>query len=310
LKTVADATEIRRRILRAFEAAELEAETGVRGAALVGAGAGGAGADSLAREWLTFVIVGGGPTGVEVAGSIGELARFALTRDFRHIDTRKTKIIVVEAGPRLLAAFPPELSEKAAASLGRLGVVVRVNSRVSQVLPDGVRIGDEKISARTVIWAAGVVASPAGQWLSAEMDRAGRVRVGPGLSLPDHPEIFVIGDTSTLEQDGKPLPGVAPVAIQEGRYVGRVLDRRARSASRGAEAPFHYVDKGNLATIGRSYAIADIRGLKLHGFLGWLVWVVVHIYYLIGFRNRAFVLMEWAWAYFTFGRGARLITDR
>jgi NADH dehydrogenase len=294
LKTVTDATEIRRRILRAFETAEMHAEMKLD--------------PDAACEWLSFVIVGGGPTGVEVAGSIGELARFALTQDFRHIDTRSTQIFVIEAGPRLLAAFPTELAHRAATALKKLGVVVRTGARVEQVLPDGVMVQGEKIRARTVIWAAGVVASQAGHWLSAEMDRHGRVKVSPDLSLPGNPEIFVIGDTSTLEQDGKPLPGLAPVAIQEGRFVARLLNERARG--RPGPTTFHYVDKGNLATVGRTYAIADIHGLKLYGFVGWIVWAIVHIYFLIGFRNRAMVVMEWSWAWLTFGRGARLITDR
>jgi NADH dehydrogenase len=289
LKTISDATEIRRRILRAFETAEAEQDP-VR-----------------ARPWLTFVIVGGGPTGVEVAGSIGELARFALNRDFRHIDTRQTRIILVEAGPRVLASFPASLSERAGRMLARLGVEVRTGARVSSVLEDGVLIGSERIEARTVIWAAGVVASKAGTWLGAETDHAGRVKVRADLSLPGNPEVFVIGDTATLEQDGRPLPGVAPVAMQQGRYVGKLLKAKLSGREVG---PFHYVDKGNLATIGRRYAVADIRGLRLSGFLGWVVWAFVHIYYLIGFRNRAVVMLEWAWAYFTFGRGARLITDR
>jgi NADH:ubiquinone reductase (H+-translocating) len=290
LKTVVDAIEIRRRVLLAFEGAETETDA------------------EKAREWLTFVVVGGGPTGVEVAGSIGELARFALARDFRHIDPASARVILVEAGPRVLASFPPELSERSVRMLAKLGVEVRAGQRVEQVDAEGVMASGRRIKARTVVWAAGVVASQASRWLGAEADRAGRVKVGSDLTLPGHPEIFVIGDTASVSQDGKPLPGVAPVAMQEGRFVGRQI---ARAVSRGErEAAFRYVDKGNLATIGRRYAVADIHGLKLSGFVGWIVWVAVHIYYLIGFRNRLLVLLEWAWAYVTYGRGARIITDR
>jgi NADH dehydrogenase len=296
LKSVGDATEIRRRILRAFESAELQADPELNGD------------PKLAREWLTFAIVGGGPTGVEIAGSIGEMARFALKRDFRHIDTRNARIILIEAHDRVLSGFPPSLSERAAGKLARLGVEVRTGSRVEEIQKDGVMVAGEKIPAHTVIWAAGVVASPAGRWLSAEMDRAGRVKVAPDLSVPGHPEIFVIGDTATLEQDGQSLPGVASVALQQGKYVGKLISRRL--AGKSDPAPFRYLNKGNLATVGRTFAVADIHGLKLSGFIGWVVWVFVHIYYLIGFRNRLIVLTEWALAYLTFRRGARLITDR
>lgn len=289
LKTLTDATRIRRRILMAFERAETELDPARRAAD------------------LTFAIVGGGPTGVELAGSIAELAHRALRSDFRHINPEQTRILLIDAGARILAAFPEVLAQKAARYLGKLGVELLLNGRVEQVGAEGVTVSGKRIAARTVIWAAGVVASPAGHWLGADTDRSGRVRVQPDLTLPGAPEIFVIGDTALLEQDGAPLPGVAPVAIQQGRYVGEVLAARARGSSAPAR-PFHYWNKGNLATVGRSFAVADFGRFRLSGFIAWLTWLVVHVYYLIGFRTRIIVLIEWAWAYFTFQRGARLIT--
>ncbi len=289
LKSVADATGIRQKILQAFERAELEPDARRRGAL------------------LTFVIVGGGPTGVELAGAIAELAHAALASDFRRIRPEMTRIVLLEAAPRVLVAFPEGLAAKAAAALERLGVEVRAGTAVESVDERGVVAAGRRIEAGTVLWAAGVLASPAGKWLGAETDRAGRVRVRPDLSVPGHPEIFVIGDTAgCLDERGTPLPGIAPVAMQQGRYVAGVIRRRVAGAR--APRPFRYVDKGNLATVGRSFAIADFKHLRLSGFIGWVTWLAVHIYYLIGFRNRLLVMLQWAWAYFTFQRGARLIT--
>ena len=288
LKSLTDATAIRRRILLAFEAAELEQ-------------------DELARRaWLTFVIVGGGPTGVELAAAIAELSRHALVDDFRHIDPSLTRILLVEAAPRLLNAFPESLAQDAERDLKRLGVEVRVGQAVQTVDDEGVMIARERIAAKTVLWAAGVTASPAGRWLGAETDRAGRVLVQPDLSVPGHPEIMVLGDTAHVEEKGRLLPGVAPVAMQQGTYAGK----RVLKLLRGQQTkPFHYVDKGNLAIIGRRAAIADFGWLRLHGFVAFVVWAVVHIFYLINFRNRLLVITQWAWAYLTAQRGARLITQ-
>jgi len=256
---------------------------------------------------LTFVIVGGGPTGVELAGAIAGLARKSIARDFRHIDSSTARILLVEAAPRLLATFPESLARKARRELERDGVEVQTGAAVEGVDADGVLIAGKRVSARTVIWAAGVKASSAGKWLGAEADRAGRVRVEPDLSVPGHPEIFVIGDTASLTEDGKLLPGVAPVAMQEGRYVARLIRRRLVGARN--KKPFHYRDKGNLATVGRAFAIADLGFIKLSGFTAWVTWLVVHIFYLIGFRNRLLVMIQWAWAYLTYQRGARLISE-
>jgi NADH dehydrogenase len=290
LKSIADARRIREKILLSFESAEVESEERVR------------------RALLNFVIVGGGPTGVELAGSIAELAHVALASDFRHINPQATRVILVEAGPRILAGFPDDLAAKASRALANLGVEVRVNARVESISAEGAVISGQLLEARTVIWAAGVKASPAGQWLKAEVDQAGRVKVGADLTVPGHPEIFVIGDTaSVLGEGGKPLPGQAPVALQQGTYVASVIATRAKG-SKTPPPPFHYLDKGNLATIGRSSAIAEMGRIHLSGFLAWCAWLLVHIYYLIGFRNRVVVMIEWAWAYFTFQRGARLIT--
>jgi len=287
LKTIVDATAIRRKILLAFESAEMELNP------------------ERKQPYLTFVIVGGGPTGVELAGSIAELAHKALKADFRYIDPKATRIILIEAGSKLLAAFPKRLSQGARDELGRLGVEVMTDQRVEHVDEQGVVVSGQRILAKTVIWAAGVIASPAGKWLEAETDRAGRVNVGEDLSIAGHPEIFVIGDVAAKVQDGKPLPGVSPVAMQEGRYVGRLIANRIKGLT---TAPFRYFNKGNMATVGRAYAVCDLGPLKIRGFLAWVLWVFVHIYYLIGFRTRIVVLLEWAWAYLTFQRGARLIT--
>jgi NADH dehydrogenase len=288
LKSLMDATTIRRDILLAFEAAETEPDP------------------EACRALMTFALVGAGPTGVELAGAIAELANRALAADFRHIDPRSARILLLEAGPRILAGFPEDLAESAKHALERMGVEVLTNAKVEAVDAEGVTVGGKRIPCRTVIWAAGVLASPAGKWLNAPTDRNGRVLVEPNLSVPGHPDIFVIGDTATLQQDGKPLPGVAPVAMQQGRYVGALIQSRLRGQSE--PPPFHYKDKGNLATVGRKFGIVQIGKLKLRGFIAWLFWLGVHIFFLIGFRNRLLVLIQWAWAYITYERGARLIT--
>ncbi len=288
LKTIDDATYIRRRILLAFEKAETEADP-----------------DERARL-LNFVVVGGGPTGVEMAGAIAELANRALAADFRSIDPRCARIILVEAAPRLLTPFDPSLSDAAKRSLEQLGVDVRLGTAVTACDAEGASVGKDRIESRTVIWAAGVMASPAGRWLGAETDRAGRAKVNPDLSLPGYPDIFVIGDTAfATGADGKPLPGVAPVAKQQGQYVAALLIARAEGR---AVAPFRYRDFGSLATIGRKRAVAQLGRLRIKGFVAWLLWSVAHIYFLIGFRNRLIVAMNWAWNYVTFQRGTRLIT--
>ena len=289
LKSLEDAIELRRRILLAFEQAEAETDPVEK------------------RNLLSFAIIGAGPTGVELAGAIAEIARHALASDFRNIDPRSTRVVLIEAGPRILSGFEPPLAADAQRRLVALGVEVRVSSLVQSCNRDGVVIGEELIPARTIIWAAGVAASPAARWLGAPADRAGRVIVDPDFSVPGHDGIFVIGDTSSaLGRDGKPLPGLAPVAKQQGHYVGRVI--AAHVTGRPHPPPFRYRNYGNLATLGRSAAIADFGWLKLTGFLGWVMWSMVHIFYLIGFRNRLIVALDWFWAYLTFERGARLIT--
>ncbi len=288
LKTVEDATFLRRKILLAFEKAEQEPDAAER------------------RRLLTFVVIGGGPTGVEMAGAIIELARRALQADFRTIDPRSARVILVEAGPRLLPAFDARLSEKARQSLEGLGVDVRLSATVTDCDAAGVRMGPERIESRTVIWAAGVRASRAGKWLAAETDRVGRAKVRPDLSLPGHPNVFVIGDTAhALDAESEALPGVAPVAKQQGAYVAKVIE--ARLAGRDAP-PFRYRDFGSMATIGRKSAVAQIGRLRLAGYPAWWLWGLAHIYFLIGFRNRLAVVMNWAWNYLTFQRGTRLIT--
>ena len=289
LKKIDDATAIRRRILTAFENAE-SAET-----------------PEERKRFLTFVVIGAGPTGVEMAGAIAELAHVALRHDFRTIDPREARVMLVEAGPRVLAAFPPALSDSAQAALQRLHVEVRLGTPVSNCDEGGVTIGDEHVPAATIIWAAGVAASAAAHWLGVDKDRIGRVPVGPDLTVPGHPEIFVIGDTaSAAGKDGQPLPGLAPVAKQQGAYVARVL--RARLAGKSPPPPFRYRDYGTMATIGRRSAVADFGWLRLDGTLAWLMWGLIHITFLIGFRNRAVVMLEWIWSYVTFQSGARLIT--
>ena len=289
LKTIDDATRLRRTILLAFERAEGEMD-----------------ADEMHRL-MTFVVVGGGPTGVELAGAIAELARYALARDFRAIDPTMSRIVLLEAGPRILPSFPESLSAAAQRALEKLGVEVRVNEAVTQCDDIGVTAGGMRIDAGTVVWAAGVAASPAAEWLGAKHDRVGRVEVEADLTLPGHPEIFVLGDTArALDERGNPLPGVAPVAKQEGKYVATVIEARAlRNTPPG---PFHYNNLGNLATIGRTGAVADFGFVRLTGRPAWFMWGLAHIYFLIGFRNRLAVALDWLWAYVTFQRGARLIT--
>jgi NADH dehydrogenase len=288
LKKIEDATDIRRKVLLAFERAETS------------------GNPAEHKRLLSFVIIGGGPTGVELAGAIAELGRKALARDFRNIDPRETRVVLVESGKRLLAAFPESLSAAAQQALERLGVEVRLGTPVGHCDDRGVIVGDERIEARTILWAAGVAASPAAKWLGAEKDRAGRVLVGPDLTLPGHPEIFVIGDTALAKDAvGKPLPGIAPVAKQEGAYVAALI--RARLGGRTLP-PFRYRHLGNLATIGRRAAVADFGRIRLTGRIAWLLWGIVHVYFLIGFRNRLAVLIDWLWAYVTYHRGSRLIT--
>ena len=289
LKSIEDALEIRNRFLAAFERAE--------------------GVEDPARRRIeqTIVVVGGGPTGVELAGIIPAIAREALRRDFRRIDTRDTRVILVEGGSRLLPSFPEPLSERARRDLVELGVDVRLGSIVTAVDEGGVNIGAERIDAGTVLWAAGNAASPLARSLGVPLDRAGRVVVEPDLSLPGHPEIFVVGDVAAVTMpEGGLVPGVAPAANQEGRHAARnILRRLAGEPTR----PFRYLNKGNLATIGRHHAVADFGRLRLTGAIAWWFWLFVHILYLVGFRNRISVLIQWAYAYFTYQRGARLITD-
>ena len=289
LKHIVDATAIRRRILMAFEVAEAEN-------------------DSAALEKLrTFVIVGGGPTGVEMAGAVAELALKSLPGDFRRVDPRNARVLLVEAGPRLLSSFPERLSEYAKDALERLGVEVRLLSPVTRCDAGGVELGEERIPSATVVWAAGVAASPAAAWLGAEADRAGRVLVGTDFSVPAHPGVFAIGDTALYrDRDGRPLPGVAPVAKQQGDWVGRLIARRA--AGRPDPAPFRYRDAGQLATIGRRAAVVDFGRLRVKGWLAWWFWGIVHVYFLINARSRMIVAIEWLWSYLTYDRGARLIT--
>ncbi len=288
LKKIEDATELRRRILIAFERAETESDMAER------------------SRLLTFVVVGGGATGVEMTGAIAELARHALASDFRNIDPRDARVVLVEAGPRVLPVFHPSLSDYAKQTLETMGAEVILNRAVTAVGESGVTLGDDHIESRTVIWAAGVRASPAGKWLDAETDRAGRVIVNPDLSVPTHPDIFVLGDTALLkDEDGRPLPGVATVAEQQGRYVAKLLAARTR----GKELPpFRYRNPGILATIGRSRAVAEIGRWRFTGFAAWMLWSFVHIYGLIGFRSRYVVALSWLWAYLTYERGTRLIT--
>ena len=288
LKTLDDALEVRRRILLAFELAEREQDPAVR------------------EALLTFVIVGGGPTGVELAGAISEIARHTIARDFRSIDPSQARVVLVEAGPRVLSMYPPELSASAERTLRSLGVEVRTNAMVTAITPEAVHVGDALIPTRTALWAAGAVASPVAKSLGAPLDRNGRVLVEPDLSVPGHPEIFVVGDLAHFaHQTGKPLPGVAQVAIQQGRAAAENVWRTIAGQPR---RPFRYHDLGNMAIIGRGAAIADLGRLRLTGPLAWLVWAFIHVFNLIGFDNRVLVMWQWAWSYLTWQRGARLIT--
>ena len=288
LKSITQATTVRRRILLAFEMAEKERDPEKRSAL------------------LTFVMVGAGPTGVEMAGAIGGLAHKTLVSDFRHINPKEARIVLVEALPRILPAFDEGLANKAHKTLNRLGVEVRVSSPVEAIDSEGVVVAGERIPAKTVIWTAGVAASPAGRWVGTETDRAGRAKVGSDLSVPGHPNIFVIGDTSSFTQDGKPVPGVAPAAIQEGQYVAALIADKV--AGKVHTQTFHYVDKGNMAVIGRFYGIVSLGKMRLAGVVAWFLWLVLHLMFLIGFRNRLVVAFQWLVYFTTFRRGARLIT--
>jgi NADH dehydrogenase len=296
LKTIEQATQIRHKILYAFEAAEKEDDPQKR------------------REWLTFVLVGAGATGVELAGALGEIAHDTLRRDFRSIRPEEAVILLLEGAPRVLTAFDPKLSAKAEAALSRIGVTTRTNVLVTNIDQTGVTVktasGVERIGARTVIWSAGVHASPFGEVLQrragATLDRGGRVVVGPDCGVPGHPEIFVIGDLGHFEEKGRPLAGVAQVAMQQGAYVAKLIRRRLSGDS--AQGPFHYFDKGTLAVIGRAAAVGQIGPLRISGLLAWLVWLFIHLMYLVEFSNRLLVFIHWGFLYLTFDRGARLIT--
>lgn len=288
LKTIEDALEIRRRVLLAFELAERQSVAGE------------------ATEPLNFVVVGGGPTGVELAGTLAEITKHVLAHEFRSIDPSRARILLLEGGPRVLPAYAEDLSRSAEEQLRHLGVDVRTNTMVTQVEPGAVRFGDARIVAPVILWAAGVAASPLGKKLGVAFDRAGRVQVQPDLSIAGHPEVFVIGDLASLkDENGKPLPGVAPVAMQEGMFVAKMIRRDLAGKPRER---FQYWDKGSLATIGRAAAVAQFGKLHISGFVAWLAWLFIHIFFLIGFRNRLLVFIQWAWSYVTYERGARLIT--
>ena len=289
LKSLEDALQIRRRVLLAFERAERETDTVRR------------------HAYLTFVVVGGGPTGVEMAGAVAEIRRYALRRDFRHIDPAEATVMLLEGGPRLLPSYPESLSDKAKQKLRRLGVEVRTDTLVTDIRPGCVSAAGWTIPTQTVIWAAGNTASPVLRCLNTPLDRVGRAIVEPDCTIPGHPEVFVLGDAASFDhQEGGTLPGICPVAIQMGEYTARVIQGDLAGRPRRA---FRYWDKGQLAVIGRGQAVADIWKLHFGGFLAWLVWIFVHIFFLIGFRNRVLVLLQWAWSYFTYSRGARLITE-
>jgi NADH:ubiquinone reductase (H+-translocating) len=294
LKRIEDATRIRRSILIAFEKAEIIADPDEQ------------------HRLLTFVIVGGGATGVEMAGAIAEIARQTLSADFRRIDPRSARIVLIEAGNRLLPAFPPKQSDYVRDTLMRAGVTVMTDTMVTKCDEHGVDLNSGRLDAATIIWAAGVTASPAARWLGAEADRAGRVKVAPDLSVPGHPDIFVIGDVAAVtNKNGAPVPGVAPAAKQMGQYVGKLIAARiaGKPNSNSKSKPFRYMHVGDLATIGRRAAVVKLGRLHLRGFIGWLFWSVLHIYFLIGLRNRFIVAFSWFWSYLTFQRGARLITN-
>jgi NADH dehydrogenase len=288
LKSIEDALEIRSRVLFAYEAAERESDP------------------ELQRQWLTFVVVGGGPTGVELAGALAEISKKALAHDYHNFDPAEAKVVLVEAGPHLLSTYPQDLSEKARRSLERLGVDVRTGTIVTEVQCDGVRAGPDWISARTVLWGAGVAASPLARTMGIELDRAGRVRVTPALTVPGHDDVFIVGDLAALEQDGKPIPGVAPAAMQEGKHAAKNI---IRSLKGQPLLPFRYWDRGIFSVIGRGAAVGiAFERFKISGFLAWAAWLAIHIFFLIGFRNRIAVLMNWAYSFFTLRRNAQLIT--
>ena len=289
LKTIEDATEIRRKLLLAFERAETERDPAAQ------------------ARLLTFVLVGGGPTGVEMAGAVAELAKATLARDFHNIDPRAARIVLVEAGPRLLNGFPQHLADYALDALKDMGVDVRLDTPIEDIDEQGVVARGERIDTSAVVWCAGVRATPVGDWLGIETQSGGRVEVGSDLTVPQHPEIFVIGDAAAAKDaEGRPLPGLAAVATQQGDYVGRLLARRV--AGQADPGPFVYRNWGTMATIGRSSAVADFGRITMRGYLAWLLWGLVHIYLLIGFRNRLAVFVNWMWSWITYGRGARLIT--
>ena len=302
LKSLEEATEIRRRVLTAFEYAERTIDPDEE------------------KRYLTFVVIGGGPTGVELAGALGEISRYTLSRDFVHIDPKRTRVLLIEAGPRILPSFSEKLSQQASRDLERLGVTVWTSSFVTNVNEEGVWLGTERVRAATVLWAAGVQASELNRTLQLPLDKQGRAMVEEDCSIKDHPEVFIIGDQcnfshshdkpkndTTDQKPARPLPGLAPVAMQQGRAVAANIKRDLQGKPR---VPFHYNDKGQMATIGRRYAIVEVKAFKFSGFFAWLTWLFVHIYYLIGFKNRLFVLMQWSWSYFTFRRGARLIVQK
>jgi NADH:ubiquinone reductase (H+-translocating) len=306
LKSIEDALEIRRRVLLAFERAERVTDARER------------------RKLLTFAVIGGGPTGVEMCGAIAELARFVLSKDFRSSNPREAKVVLVEAGPRILPSFPEDLAQSAVEQLAEIGVEVQTNSRVVAIDRDGVELeGDdadevpglgsgrerERIAARTVLWGAGVRANDLARDLDVPLDRQGRVIVEQDCSIPGHREVFAIGDMARFEEKGQVLPGVSPVAMQQGRYVARLIRWESESDGSPPRSAFWYLDKGSMATIGRSRAIAWARGLKMRGFVAWLAWLFIHVFYLIGFRNRLVVLLNWFWSYLSYKRGARLITS-
>jgi NADH:quinone reductase (non-electrogenic) len=289
LKSVADALAIRNKVLEAFEQAEAEEDP------------------KLHQDLLTFVLVGGGPTGVEMAAALAVLVRTTLRSDFRRIDPTKARIVLIDAAPKILSTFAPDLSAVAEKHLEKLGVEVRSGHAVEKIDAQGVIVAGERISSKTVTWTAGVAPSPAGKWLGAETDRAGRVRVQNDLSVPGHPEIFVIGDTASLDQDGRPLPGVAQVAIQQGRYAGKLISRRVMG--KNGLKPFRYFDKGNMAVVGKGYAILQSGKVRLHGLIAWFAWAFIHITFLAQLGLRISVFLQWAWLFLTGERGSRLIVD-
>jgi NADH dehydrogenase len=290
LKTIEQATEIRRRVLLAFEKAEIEKDRDRK------------------KEFMTFAIVGGGPTGVELAGAIGEMSRFTLSKDFRNIDPKLTRIVLIEAGPRILPMYSEKLSSKATRDLEKLGVQVWTSSMVTNIDEDGVDVGSERLNTKTVLWAAGVQPSKLNKQLGAELDKLGRVKIEHDLTIDNHPEIYVLGDQANFKtKEGKPLPGLAPIALQQGKTAAKniLLELEGKE-----KQDYTYLDKGQAATIGRSKAIVQVWKLQIGGFIAWMIWLGVHIYYLTGFKNRLFVIISWAWSYFSFNRGARLIIPK